>query len=269
MDENDTGMRLSDGMLLSWSDTTSSNVIQCYNDGVGGNDASLVFERGGTFGDITFDMKVIVLDSHVLQIGTGADMQMSSDGTDVTFDMQAGTDFILQGGSTSTEAIIQYVADQGVELYFNGVLKFETVDETAADQTSGAEILDSEGTMKPVGIGVTINDTTTFDTAATHTPFQQVNASQVIYWVGTGASNWDTYANTGASQTDIPIGTMWIVQSNGSGTLVIRGGTSVTIRFYAASGAPADADVTVARGGVATVRKVADNIYDVWGSGLS
>lgn len=175
----------------------------------------------------------------------------------------------LASGLTIEDEWITFTRNGDVALFYNNTERFRSADHTAADMTSGAEITDSEGTFKPVGLGVTINDTTTFDTAATHTPFQQANASQVIYWVGTGASNWDTYASTGSSQTDIPAGTMWIVQSNGSGTLVIRGGSAVTIRYWAATGAPADADVTVARGGVATVRKVSDTIYDVWGQGLS
>ena len=100
--------------------------------------------------------------------------------------------------------------------------------------------------------------------------FQQVNANQVIYWIGGGASNFDTYAETGSNQTNIPVGAMWTVQCDGAGTLVIRGGSNVNIRYWAGDGStPADADVTVARGGVATVRKVADDTYDVWGIGLS
>jgi hypothetical protein len=154
-------------------------------------------------------------------------------------------------------------------LFYAGLETIRSELYSAADQVSGGEVKDAEGNFKPVGIGVLINDSTTFDTAATHTPFQQINVNEVIYWVGTGASNFDTYASTGTSQTDIPAGATWIVQCNGSGTLVIRGGSLVTIRFWDASGAPADADVTVARGGVATVRKVSDTIYDVWGSGLS
>ena len=178
--------------------------------------------------------------------------------TDVTIAVVAGAE---------TAAI--FTGNGSVTLRYNNIESLRTADETATDQISGAEILDAEGNFQPIGVGVVINDATTFDTAATHEPFTQNNATQTIYWVGTGASNFDTFENTGNSQTFIPVGTMWYVQSNGSGTLVIRGGTSVTIRYWAGTGAPADADVTVAQGGVATVRKVADNIYDVWGIGLS
>ena len=53
-------------------------------------------------------------------------------------------------------------------------------------------------------------------------------------------------------------------------TTVEKSITKVTIRYWDGGGtAPADVDVTVARGGVATVRKVSDTIYDVWGIGLS
>jgi hypothetical protein len=171
------------------------------------------------------------------------------------------------GGTEQT--IFTASPDGDAGLFYAGLETIRSELYSAADQVSGGEVKDAEGNFKPVGIGVLINDSTTFDTAATHTPFQQINVNEVIYWVGTGASNFDTYASTGTSQTDIPAGATWIVQCNGSGTLVIRGGSLVTIRFWDASGAPADADVTVARGGVATVRKVSDTIYDVWGSGLS
>jgi len=159
-----------------------------------------------------------------------------------------------------------------VWLYNDNVTAFRTVLQTATDQISGAEVRDAEGNFKPVGIGVVINDATTFDTVATHTPFQQANATQTVYFVGAGAgtANFDTYTNVEASQTNIPAGTMWYVQNNAATTVcLIRGGASVTIRYWAGTGAPADVDVTVARGGVATIRKVSDSIYDVWGVGLS
>ena len=211
---------------------------------------------------------VILEDDVEARFGTGNDSRIYFDSSDTFFDLTgASNDFNLR--VNATELAITAAPNGAVGLYWDALNKFNTVDHTATDQISGAELLDAEGNMQPAGVGVVITDSTTFDTAATHEPFTQTNATQTIYWVGTGTSNFDTFGNTGNSQTFIPVGTMWYVQSNGSGTLVIRGGTSVTIRYWAGTGAPADADVTVAQGGVATVRKVADNIYDVWGIGLS
>jgi hypothetical protein len=176
---------------------------------------------------------------------------------------------VAMTGETTAENALVATANGSVALYHNAIEKFRTVSETAADRISGAQVLDAEGNYQSVGLGVAINDTTTFDTAATHTPFQQVNAGQIIYYAGTGAANWDTYASTGSNQTDIPAGTEWTVQMNGTGSLTIRGGTTVTIRYWTGSGAPADVDVTISRGAWATVRKVSDSIYDVVGLGTS
>ena len=110
----------------------------------------------------------------------------------------------------------------------------------------------------------------TISTTGTHTPFSLANSLQEIYFTQATAANADTFASTGGSQTEIPDGTQWVGKNNGVGTLTIRGGTSVTIRFWAADGsAPADVDVTIARGSVFYVHKVSDTIYDVWGNGAS
>jgi len=205
--------------------------------------------------------------------GAAKDMFVWNDSTDATSLVvrYTGTDFTLEDseGEAGNRYMLFTDSTGEVSMFFGDVEEFRTTDHTSADQISGAEVLDAEGNFQPVGVGVVVNDATTFDTVATHTPFQQANATQTVYFVGAGAgtANFDTYTNVESGQTNIPVGTMWYVQNNAATTiLVIRGGTSVTIR---GAGAPADADVTVAQGGVATVRKVSDTIYDVWGIGLS
>jgi len=153
-------------------------------------------------------------------------------------------------------------------LRFNNVEKFRTVLHTAADQISGAEIVDGEGNFTPVGLGV--SKETALTTTGTFTPFTQARAGKTLHLTPASAANIDTFASTGASQTNIPNGTMWFVQVNGAGVVTFRGGALVTIRFYNGAGAaPPDADVIIARGGIATIRKVNDTIYDIWGTGLS
>jgi hypothetical protein len=151
-------------------------------------------------------------------------------------------------------------------LYFNNIEKIKTVDETATDQISGAEVLDGEGNFKPVGLGV--SDETALSTTGTFTPFTQARAGRTLYLTAASAANIDTFASTGASQTDIPDGAMWFVQVNGAGAVTFRGGASVTIRHWAGLGAaPVDEDVVIPRGTVATVRKVRDTVYDIWKNG--
>jgi hypothetical protein len=180
-----------------------------------------------------------------------------------------GNDFFLQtnAGGTAKDGII-IRNNFAVELYYNDVKKFETQDQTAADATSGAEVVDGDGNLRNVGFNEAVEDANS--STGTITPFGQNNVGQVIYWTGGTATNMDTFANTGGSQTNIPAGAVWTVQNNGAGALTFRGGTSVTIRYWSGAGAaPADVDVTIARGGVATVRKVSDTVYDIWGVGLS
>lgn len=69
---------------------------------------------------------------------------------------------------------------------------------------------------------------------------------------------------------------MWIIRnfSTGTGTVKIQGGTSSTIRHYNGSGTIVDTSGStdpffLARGGVATVVKVADGEYDMWGIGIT
>lgn len=167
------------------------------------------------------------------------------------------------------ENAIVCTQNSGVDFYHNNVNKARIVNQSTAGEVSGMKIANAAGVLKPAGLGVLENDATAWG-SGTLTPFQQVNAGEVIYHDNSSGTNYDTYASTGSDQTNIPDGAWWLVQMNAGSTLTIRGGTGVTIRYWAGEGAaPADVDVTVARGGYALVRKVSDTVYDVMGKGLS
>lgn len=171
----------------------------------------------------------------------------------------ADTDLYLKTGGTSW-ALKAWLNAQ-VGLYYNSVLALQTADHTAAGQISSAQVLDGNGTLRPVGIGV--NDNFSLAGTGTQTYFNNVRAQHTIYWTGASATNMDTYASTGGSQTDLPTGAWWAVQNNGAGTLTLRGGTGVTIRYWSGAGAaPADVDVVVPRGAIALVRKISNTVYD-------
>ena len=64
---------------------------------------------------------LIMNDSVNLEIGTGLDMSIYSDGTDVFFDMIDGADWSLRGGTGGTEVMINAISNLGVALYHNGI----------------------------------------------------------------------------------------------------------------------------------------------------
>ncbi len=154
-------------------------------------------------------------------------------------------------------------------LYWNAIEKLRTANETAADKISGADVLNAAGVFKPVGLGVVEDDATAFG-SGTQLPFNQINAGENIENNETVATNYDTHPSTGSPQTNIPPGVMWFITNTNTGALTIRPGTSVTLRWYDGAGAAAPTgNRTLARAGIATVRKVSDTLYEIWGIGLT
>jgi len=113
-------------------------------------------------------------------------------------------------------------------LYAGTTQALIAADETAVDQISGANVLDAEGTLQPVGLGVVIDDATNWGNG-TITPFQQVNAHQTIDHDDATATLMNTSTNVESGQTDIPPGAQWEVKNAGAGALTIAGGTRVTL----------------------------------------
>ncbi len=160
-----------------------------------------------------------------------------------------------------SETSILCVANSVVILYTDNIERFRTTSETLADQISGARVLDAAGSYKPVGLGVSAE--IALSGTGTQTYFSQGRAGATIYWTGGSATNLDTFASTGGSQTNIPNGAWWALQNNGAGALTLRGGSGVTIRHWDGLGsAPPDEDVLVPRGAMALIRKVSDTVYD-------
>lgn len=175
--------------------------------------------------------------------------------------LRGDTNLIFQV-SAGQSAIIAIGGDR-VELYHNNLLKFQTVLETAAGQISGARVVDGQGVFKPVGLGV--SDQSTLSATGVTTPFTQARAGRSLLFTGGSASQWDTFASTGSSQTNILNGAMWFGMNDGAGVLTFRGGASVVIRHWNNAGVtPPDADVVIGRGQIFTVKKVSDTLYDIW-----
>lgn len=180
--------------------------------------------------------------------------------------LRADTDIRIQikGGDNTM------IGTQGVDcaLFFNNIETFKTSNQTAADKISGAEVLDGEGNFQPVGLGASVDEN--ISGTGTTTPFTQARAGKSLRFTPASATNVDTFASTGSSQTNIPNGAQWMGKHDGAGTLTFRGGASVTVRFWEGGDVtPPDVDVTIARGSVFYVKKVSDTIYDIWGNGAT
>lgn len=200
---------------------------------------------------------------------TAGTLAVDRGGTGVVLSTGTGTETVLHTSPIFVTDITTPVIKNGAAgptLQFNSVNTFRIVSETAADQSSGAEVIDAAGAFRPVGIAPSPQEEVT---GAGQTLLTQARSSATLRMNSASTQQVTTENNTGAPQTDIPDGTMWIIKAFGAGVVTIVEGTSVTLRWYDASGAPPTGTRTLARGGVATVQKVDDSNYDVWGVGLT
>lgn len=189
-------------------------------------------------------------------------------GTGVTTSTGTGNT-VLSASPTFTTNITTPIIKNGAAgpiLQFNSVNAFRIVDEAATDQSSGAEVVDAAGNFQPVGIAPSPQEEVTGAGTALLT---QARASTTLRMNSASTQQVTTQNATGDAQTFIPDGTMWIVKAFGAGVVTIVAGTSVTLSWWDASGAPPTGTRTLARGGVATIQKIDDNEYDIWGVGLT
>lgn len=190
-------------------------------------------------------------------------------GTGVSTSTGSGTATVLHTSPTFVTRITTPAIRNGATgttLEFNSIAAFRIVDQTSADQSTAAEVLDAAGTFRPVGIAPSPQ----IDITAATELLTQARSSATLRCNSASAIAVTTEAATGTAQTDIPNGTMWIVKAFGAGAVTIVAGTSVTLTFWNGSGGvPSTGTRTLARAGVATVQKIDDNEYDVWGVGLT
>jgi hypothetical protein len=74
---------------------------------------------------------------------------------------------------------------------------------------------------------------------------------------------------TVANDSDIPAGSMFILSRISSGEVNITQGTGVTLNWLNGSGTVSTGSRVLATGGVCTLYKVSDTVWDIWGTGVS
>ena len=235
--------------------------------------ATVIFETKTTYSNAvksrtrTTDTGADYIDWRTQKSGVGS--SASTGLSDVVDDLtpQLGGDLDVNGNDivSTSNADINILPNGTGEVTMAGSLR--TSDHTADDLISGAEVLDAEGNFQPVGVGLIIEDSDTYDTAGTLFPFLRTNANQCLEFNGAGVTNWSTLGSAGAGNLAIPIGTCWMGLVLGSGTLTIIGGSGITMRYFAGTaspGAPADVNVVIPQGGIFNLRKSDETVYDIW-----
>lgn len=192
-------------------------------------------------------------------------------GTGVTTSTGSGSSFVLHTAPTFvTRITVPEIRNGsgGVDIQYNSADALGTQNRLGSDNTSGAYVVDGNGTPRDVGF----NQMVTEDVTTSQTLIQ---ADAGHSYRATNTSGTVTFT-TLASDAAIPAGAMWILRNNttSTGAVQINSATGDTLRHYDGSGtlkqSVGGANVfTLARGGVATVVKVSDGFYEMWGIGIT
>ncbi len=195
-------------------------------------------------------------------------------GTGVTTSTGSGASFVLSTSPVFTTRIDVPIirknsGDGVVELQHVTTARFRTANPTATDQASGAIVHDGEGNFQPVGFNVVQQSVHSSGGTTVVTQARVGKALQATNSSGTRIVRAD---NVGT----IPIGTEWILKNltTSSGACTITSGGGVTLVWMDGSGSP-QSDVggaspfTLARGGIATLHKISDLNYQLWGIGIT
>lgn len=194
-------------------------------------------------------------------------------GTGVTTSTGSGAAFVLSTTPTFTTSIITPLVNgaTSVGIQYAGSTKIVTQDHTGVDNVSGATVVDGAGTARDIGFNVM---DTTNDASATTVTLTQARVGHSRR--ATNSTGNMLYVPVGAD-TSIPVGSMWVVRNftTSTGTVQLVAASTDSLRHYDGSGSTPPATIgsanpfTLARGGVATVVKVADGDYEMWGIGIT
>ena len=168
-------------------------------------------------------------------------------------EVSANNNIVLAHG---TETFQDMLANQGVRSYYNGTLEFETQDHNATDHITGALVKHWDGNSYDVGLArmPKVNFTSNLTISDTHWHKRLKH---------TGTGTLTLTFNTETSQPNDVV--IWVQARDGDVTLI--DGTMV-LSLYDASGAPATGNITIDRGGWATITKDGDSAADVTGVGV-
>jgi hypothetical protein len=193
-------------------------------------------------------------DSAELRFGTDNDSRIFNNGTQLELNTSSDIFYIR---STGSENMAIFSPDSTCAFYWNGVRTLVTQDNNGTDNITGALVKHWDGVEYDVGLArmPKVNFAVNLTVSDTHWHKRLVHTS--------GTTHTLTF-NTEASQPNDVV--MWVLADAGAVTLV--DGTMV-LNLFDGSGAPSTGNITVARGGWATIVKDGDSNAHVTGVGLS
>ncbi len=158
----------------------------------------------------------------------------------------------------NNEWMIQTIMNDRVYLYFNGDAKFRTALHTASDGGTGADVIDGEGSWRPVGYNVMPPEV------------KHANYTLSLDMVGRAlyASNATVYIYTVPNDSAIPAGAVYVVTNNSTANKSIVPAGGVTLQWLQ-GGTSASGTRTLAAKSVCTIQKYSDTYWMIWGNGLS
>ena len=249
--------------------TATGNQVVHSSDGISYNASSEVLTVVGGFSGP--GSNISALDAGNISAGT---LPVAYGGTGTNSGTGTGNVVLSASPTLSGTVVIPTINNAtGVILQWNGSPQFGTQDRTANGNTSGAFVNDAGGTNRDVGFNQMV--TTDFASSAGVTLFDRDSAGHSYRSTNsTGEKIYQTEATL--TDLDIPNGSIWIVRNftTSTGTVKIQGGTGSTVRHYNGSGTILSTSGStnpffLARGGVATIVKVFDSEYEMWGIGIT
>jgi hypothetical protein len=208
-----------------------------------------------TLGDHTLTGgSVFVQDSESHWVGTGNDARFYFNATNTLIDCTgAANNFFLRVNGSETALLARPNAE--IELYYNGVVEFETQDSNATDNITGALVKHFDQSFYDVGLAVMPEVTTTGVLTISDTHQHKT----VRITSGTGAISF-------VSDSTMAIGSVgWIINTSGSNNTI-----TATTNIYWCDGAGGQTGSrTLADGGWLTWWKQADAQYYITGVGIT
>jgi hypothetical protein len=193
-------------------------------------------------------------------------LQGSASEADLSIDNEAGNMRVLV--NNSSEVGLQVKSGAESIMSWAGAGKIKTQDQSASDASSGGQVKDSNNQYQDIGFNVMpkIDVTTTVTTPG---PFTQARIGTLLRHASGTAHTW-AVANVAA----IPVYSAWTI-TNGTnvdgGIVTLDCDAGVTIRVQRGGTVEVTSDggtVELLDGAAATLYKMADAVYMLWGAGI-
>ena len=157
------------------------------------------------------------------------------------------------------ELILRGILNGATSLYWNNVEALQTQDNDGADNITGARVKHWDGNFYDVGMArmPKVNFTSGFSVSDTHWH------KRLVHNGSAGVSLNVTFNSETTQPQDV---VLWVLAKNGP--VVLVDGTMV-LHLYDGASTPVGGDITIARGGWATVVKDTDTLAHVTGIGLT